>query len=182
LPAFAAQAQSRKITVHLDPTTTEIHWALSGNVHTTHGTFRLKGGEITLDPATGAATGELLVDVTSGESGNKSRDAKMQSDVLESSKYPQAFFHPVKITGDLKAGATQTVTAEGDFSLHGSDHPVKLEIQVKLDGNRATATTHFSVPYVAWGMRDPSTFLLRVEKQVDVDVVAHGTVDGLAAK
>jgi polyisoprenoid-binding protein YceI len=106
----------------------------------------------------------------------------MQTSVLESAKYPQAFFHPTKIIGAVKAGATEKVAAEGTFNIHGADHPLKLEIKVKLEGSRATATTHFSVPYVAWGMKDPSNFLLRVGKDVDVDVVAQGTVEGLPAK
>ncbi len=178
----AALAQTPKVTVRFDPASSEIHWTLSGSAHTTHGTFRLKGGQLTFDPATGAATGELLVDLATGESGNESRDAKMQSEVLESNKYPQAFFHPEKMTGVLKPGSPQTMTAEGAFNIHGADHPLKLGIQVKLEGNQATATTHFSVPYVAWGMKDPSNFLLRVGKEVDVDVAAHGTVEGLAAK
>ncbi len=182
LQATAASAQAPKVTVHFDPASTEIHWTLSGNAHTTHGTFRLKGGQVTLDPATGAASGELLVDLSTGESGNRDRDARMQKEVLESSKYPNAFFHPARITGTLKPGADQTVTAEGVFNIHGTDHPMKLEIQVKLDGDRATATTRFSVPYVAWGMKDPSSFILRVGKEVTVDVVAHGTVEGLGAK
>ena len=179
---FPAHAQTPKITVHFDPGTTEIRWTLSGSVHTTHGTFKLKGGLVTFDPATGVAEGEVLVDLASGESGDKDRDAKMHQEVLESDKYPQAFFHPTKITGSLKPGTTQAVSAEGAFNIHGADHPLKLQIQVKLDGNQATATTHFSVPYVAWGMKDPSNFLLRVGKEVDIDIVAHGTVDGAIAK
>jgi polyisoprenoid-binding protein YceI len=178
----AAHAQTPKVTVSLDPAATAIHWTLSGNTHTTHGTFRLKGGQIVFDPATGEAQGEVLVDLTTGESGNSSRDSRMQADVLESAKYPQASFHPTRIVGVVKAGATQTLNAEGTFTIHGADHRLELKIQVKVDGNRATATTHFSVPYVAWGMKDPSTFLLRVGKEVAVDVVAEGTVEGLAAK
>jgi polyisoprenoid-binding protein YceI len=178
----AARAQSPKVTVNLEPAASEIRWKLTGNAHDTHGTFRLKGGQVTFDPATGEAQGEVLVDLASGKSGDRSRDSKMQSDVLESAKYPQASFHPTKITGAVKAGATQTVTVDGTFTIHGADHPLKLEIQVKVDGSRATATTHFSVPYVAWGMKDPSNFLLHVGKDVAVDVVAQGTIEGLTAK
>jgi polyisoprenoid-binding protein YceI len=176
----SAPAQTPRVAVHFDPAATEIRWTLDGNVHTTHGTFKLKGGLVTFDPATGVAEGELLVDLASGESGDKSRDARMQTGVLQSDKYPEALFHPTRIRGTLKAGATQTVAAEGNFTIHGADHALTLEIQVKVDGNQATATTHFTVPYVAWGMKDPSTFVLRVDKQVEVDVVAHGTVEGVA--
>jgi polyisoprenoid-binding protein YceI len=168
--------------MHLDPAATEIHWTLGGSAHTTHGTFQLKGGMVSFDPATGAAEGELVVDLATGESGNKDRDAKMQTGVLQSDKYPEAFFHPSKITGAVKPGTTQTVTAEGTFNIHGADHPLTLQINVKLDGNQATATTHFAIPYVAWGMKDPSAFVLRVDKEVAVDVTAHGRVDIPAPK
>jgi polyisoprenoid-binding protein YceI len=178
----SAGAQAPKISIHLDPGTTEIHWTLGGTAHTTHGTFKLKSGLVSFDPVTGTAEGELLVDLATGESGNKDRDAKMQNEVLQSNKYPEAFYHPIKITGVPKPGGTQTITAEGSFNIHGADHSLRLDIQVKLDGNQATATTHFTVPYVTWGMKDPSTFLLRVDKTVNVDVIAHGTVDGLTPK
>jgi polyisoprenoid-binding protein YceI len=176
LNANLAEAQAQKVTIRFDPATTEIRWTLSGSTHTTHGTFKLKGGLVSFDPATGVAEGELLVDLATGESGNKDRDAKMQKEVLQSDKYPDAFFHPAKITGTLKPGATQTITAEGSFNIHGSDHPSKLQIDVRLEGDQATATTHFAIPYVAWGMKDPSVLLLRVGKEVDVDVVAHGAI------
>jgi polyisoprenoid-binding protein YceI len=174
-----AQSSTPKVTVRLDPQKTEIHWTLGSTLHTVHGTFRLKGGVMTFDPATGAAEGEFLVDVTTGESENSSRDGKMQNEVLESSKYPQAFFHPVKVSGDLKPGM-QNVTVGGTFNIHGADHPLTLQMAVQFDRTDATATTRFTIPYVAWGMKDESTFLLKVDKEVTVDVVSRGTVEGLS--
>ncbi len=174
-----AQSAPQNVTLHLDPGRTEIHWTLGTTLHTVHGTFRLKGGMVSFDPQTGTAQGEILVDVTTGESGNQSRDSRMQKDVLESAKYPQAIFHPTKVTGVLKPGPTQSVTVEGTFTIHGVDHPLKLEMKVQVDGQEAVATTRFTVPYVTWGMKDPSTFMLRAGKDVDVDVVAKGQIDGI---
>lgn len=178
-PLLYGQSAPQAISMHVDPARTEIHWTLNGNTHTVHGTFKFKGGLITFDPSTGAAQGELLVDVQTGESGNHSRDGKMQKDVLESDKYPQAIFHPEKVTGIVKSGSTQNVTVDGTFTIHGKDHPLRLDAKVQVDGHEAVATTHFTVPYVDWGMKDPSTFLLRVDKTVDVDVVAKGEIEGV---
>jgi polyisoprenoid-binding protein YceI len=174
-----AQTSSQKISVHLDAAQSQIYWTLGGTLHTVHGTFKLKGGLITFDPVSGVAQGEVLVDLITGESGNHDRDRKMQKDVLESEKYPQAIFHPTKVSGIVKAGTTQNVTVEGTFTIHGADHPLKLDVKVQLDGNQATATTNFLVPYVAWGMKDPSALMLRVGKQVNVDVSSKGTIEGL---
>ena len=176
-----AQASAPKVTVHLDPQKTEIHWTLHTTLHTVHGTFRLKGGIMTYNPATGAAEGEFLVDVTTGESGNATRDGNMQNEVFESKTYPQAFFHPVKVGGDLKSGSTQNVTVGGTFNIHGADHPLTLQMAVQLNGTDVTATTRFTIPYAAWGMKDESTFLLRVDKDVTVEVAGRGTIDGLSA-
>jgi polyisoprenoid-binding protein YceI len=179
--ALAARAQDapQKVTVHLDPAATQIRWKLSTALHTVHGTFALKGGLITFDPQTGVAQGEVLVDVASGKSGSDGRDKRMHSEVLESTKYPDAIFHPETVQGEIRTGAQQNVTVKGTFTIHGSDHPLELTMSVQMNSKDAVATMHFVVPYVAWGMKDPSSFMTHVGKQVDVDVVAKGTVEGL---
>src|ERR1700744_1140636 len=168
VPQLCAQNPSpQKITVHLDPANTQIRWTLSDPLHTVHGTFALKGGLITFDPQTGVAQGEVLVDVASGQSGSHARDLRMQKDVLESAKFPQAIFHPEKVAGSIRSGTLQNVTITGTFTIHGGDHPLQLSMGIQITGKEAVATTHFVVPYVAWGMKDPSNFMLHVQKQVD---------------
>jgi polyisoprenoid-binding protein YceI len=171
-----AQAQNRSIRVVLDPAQTEIHWKLSG-LHPVHGTFKLKSGEFLFNPRTGIAEGEILVDATTGESGNAARDKRMHGEILESNRYPAIFYHPTEIKGPFKAGeGTQDLTAEGTFNIHGADHPLELPLKVQISADTATATTRFTVPYVEWGMKNPSRLLLRVSKQVEIEVSAKGTV------
>jgi hypothetical protein len=177
LSTHLAQAQNRSYKVTLDPAQTEIHWKLSGGLHTTHGTFKLKSGELLFNSATGVAEGEILVDATTGESGNATRDKRMQNEVLESNRYPAIFFHPTQLKGPFKPGeGTQNLIGEGTFNIHGADHPIELPLKVEIATGAVTATTQFTVPYVAWGMKDPSKFLLKVGKQVEIQITAKGTL------
>jgi hypothetical protein len=179
--ALLVQAQSHSqnqgLKIQLDPAQTEIHWKLSGGLHDTHGTFKLKSGEFFFNPATGVAEGEILVDATTGESGNETRDKRMQNEVLESNRYPAIFFHPSQIKGEFMAReGMQELVGVGTFNIHGADHPLELPLKVQVAAGVVTATTNFTVPYVAWGMKDPSKFMLRVGKQVEIEVTAKGTL------
>jgi hypothetical protein len=172
-----AQAQSHSLKIVFDPAQTQIRWKLGADLHKVDGTFKLKSGEFILDPATGVAEGEILVDATTGESGNPDRDKRMQAEVLESNRYPAIFFHPIQVKGAFKPGeATQQLEAQGTFNIHGADHAIELPVKVEIAGDVVTTTTRFTVPYVAWGMKNPSKFLLRVGKQVDIEVTAKGTI------
>lgn len=173
----ATHASEKKITIVLDPAQTEIHWTLGAALHTVHGTFRLKRGTIVFDPQSGAAQGEIVVCLETGETGSRARDAKMQEEVLGSAQYPQAVFRPEKVIGVIQPGAIQNVTVAGTFRIHGADHALNLNLQVQINGGTAIASTRFAVPYVQWGMKDPSTFVLRVEKEVKVEVTAKGNVE-----
>lgn len=164
------------MTLRFDPAATKIHWTLKDILHTIHGTFQLKSGLIIFDQDTGTADGEIIVETGSAESGNQGRDDRMKKDVLESKKYPEAIFHPEKVTGVVHDGQTQTVTVEGTFTIHGADHPLFLQVETSLNDGKLTAKTNFVVPYVSWGMKDPSTLMLRVGKDVQVSVDAQATV------
>jgi polyisoprenoid-binding protein YceI len=170
-------AQGRSLKVMLDPAQTEIRWKLSGGLHTTHGTFKLKSGELVFNPATGIAEGEILVDATTGESGDAARDKRMQEEVLESNRYPAIFFHPTHVKGTFDPGeGNQQLVGEGTFNIHGADHPLEMPLKVQVAAGVVTATTQFVIPYVDWGMKNPSKFLFRVSRQVEIEVSAKGTL------
>ena len=160
----------------LDPAQSSVKFTLGDVLHTVHGTFKLKSGNLVFDSKTGEAGGQIVVDAQSGQSGNRTRDGKMQKEILESARYPEIIFLPKHVTGNLPAQGGSTLQVQGVFRIHGSDHDMTLSLPVQADGSRATATTTFEVPYEAWGMKNPSTFLLKVENKVAISISAAGTV------
>jgi polyisoprenoid-binding protein YceI len=172
--AGAAELPAQESTFKLDPASTRIEFTLDAMLHTVHGSFRAKNGTIHFSPATGVASGLVVVDATSGDTGNDGRDRKMHKQVLQSALYPEITFTPARISGALATQGQSTIQIEGTLSLHGSDHPLSLSVPVVVTGNRVEAKAHFVVPFVAWGLRNPSTFLLRVSDKVEVEIVASG--------
>jgi polyisoprenoid-binding protein YceI len=175
----AQQPVPDKVHLHLDPAATEIHFTLKDAIHTVHGTFRLKSGELDIDTHNGNAQGLISVDTDSGASGNDTRDGKMKRDYLETGKFPMATFEVQKVTNFNPAADTQKITVSGIFTLHGGSHPMSLEFAVNRTGTAVTATTHFSIPYVAWGIKDPSVTFIKVEKEVTMDVTGKGSLSAV---
>src|ERR1035437_7091647 len=71
---FAPAARAQESIVQLDPAQTKIEFTLGDVFHTVRGTFKLTSGTVRFDPSTGRTNGTIVVDATSGESGNGSRD------------------------------------------------------------------------------------------------------------
>ena len=170
----AASAELRSGTLELDPSKTLIQFRLPGTLHTTHGTFKLERGSVIADPATGKAGGSIVVDARSGDTGIGARDNDMREGVLEAQRYPEITFDPQHFTYELKGGGQFQATMQGVLTLHGGRHDVALTAQGQLVGDNLTATAHFSVPYVEWGMKDPSVLFLTVAKKVDIDIATVG--------
>ena len=164
-------ANAEQKTFELDPAQTTVSFTLGDVLHTVHGTFKLKRGNIRFDDATGLASGELVVDATSGDSGSKARDGKMHKEILESQKFPEIIFTPQRFKGTLTPSGKSHLDVDGQFTIHGEAHPMTLGIDADF-GSGTTADTSFDVPYVKWGMKNPSTFILRVNDKVQISIHA----------
>jgi polyisoprenoid-binding protein YceI len=174
--ARGSAESASQIALSVDAEHSAVHWMLDSSVHTVHGTFQVKRGTVSFNSATGKASGEIVVDAGSGESGNDSRDRKMHEEVLESGKYAEVIFRPQRVEGTVKAGGNSTLTVYGTFSLHGADHAFSASVQVELKETAWKASTSFSVPFLEWGLKNPSNFLLKVKPVVNVSVEFSGSL------
>lgn len=174
----AAPAAAAERTLVLDPEETRITFVLDAVLHKVEGSFRLTAGEIRFDPETGAAGGRLEIDATSGDTANQRRDRRMHVEVLESERHPLFVLIPERIDGAAGVAAGGGVMLHGRLEIHGGSHPVEIPAWVEpvkdaADG-RVRVTGGFTVPYVAWGLEDVSSGLLRVGKEVEVKIEAFG--------
>jgi len=177
LPQHAVpQANSGELLLQMEPAQSKVHWTLSTTFHTVHGTFALKKGMMRVDLRTGKATGEIIVDATSGSSGNDGRDRKMHKEVLESSRYTDIVFRPDRIEGKIARQGISTVQVHGVFVLHGSEHEMTVPVQAELNADHWTASPKLNVPFIDWGLKNPSTFLLKVNHAVEIELELKGSL------
>jgi len=174
--AVAQQAATHESVLQFDPAKSVANITLTGNFHTVEGSFHLKRGLLRYDATSGAVSGEIVFDATSGKTDNDSRDRKMHKDVLESARFPEISFRASHAEGTLAASADSTVQVHGFFSIHGVEHEVTFPVQMKVEGDHWTATSSFTVPYVKWGLKNPSVLFLRVADEVNVELHAVGTL------
>jgi len=161
-------------TIALDPARTTITFTLGDVLHTVHGTFKLKRGAVKFDSGTGSASGEIVVDVASGNSGGGGRDKRMHKEILESARYPEAVFTPDRVSGELAPSGESQLDLHGSFQIHGAAHEITLHFRAEVKNGEVDASTGFVIPYVQWGMKNPSNFLLRVSDKVELNVQTAG--------
>jgi polyisoprenoid-binding protein YceI len=174
LICFTANSLRAQEHYRLDPATSEVHFTLGGG-HDVVGVFHLSGGDFNFIRTTGAMSGKISADASSGSSDNKSRDKKMTTDQLKASDFPEIAFSPTKFTGNIQATGDSTIQVEGNFTLLGQSHPLSLPMTVHFEGDHLTATGSFTIPYVSWGIKDPSVMFLKVAKDVKIDLKLNGT-------
>ncbi len=177
----AAPAAAEELRVVLDPAQTRVAFTLDATLHTVRGTARLDRGELRFDPGTGTASGEIVIDARSAQTGNGARDRDMHQKVLDSADFPKIVLAIERVEGQFEPAGTSDLRLHGRIRLLGEERPIEIPLRAEAAGEKLSATGRFTIPYVAWGLRDPSTFVLRVGKEVAVEVAAVGRIAGPSA-
>jgi polyisoprenoid-binding protein YceI len=177
-----ARARAQQMVLEFDPARTQVRFTLDAFLHTVHGTMQMKQGEIKLDAATGQASGRVVVDARSADTGNDGRDNKMRKDVLESQKYPDITFTPARVEGQFAPEGKSQLWLHGIMGLHGREQEITMQVDVDIVGGEWSAETTFPVSYVKWGLKNPSTLFLRVKDTATLTVHSAGRLDAAAPR
>ena len=178
VPGAFGQAE----TFIVDPGQSDVAFSLADVLHSVHGKFHVESGTVQFDLSSPNISGSIVVAAGSGKSGNDTRDHKMSTDILNAPKFAEVTFVPQHMNGSIASTGDSTVQVDGVFTLHGTPHDLTVPMQIHIDGKTCTAKTHFMIPYVKWGLKDPSTFLLKVDKEVDMDITLAGQLSGSKAE
>jgi polyisoprenoid-binding protein YceI len=172
--AFGFHAYAQHQTFTIAPDASSVAFSLGGSDHSTHGSFHVKDGSIDFDRTAGTISGSVDVVAGSGNSGNQSRDKKMTNEVLDATHFADVTFVPHSYQGTIAPTGDSAIQVTGTFTVHGTPHEITVPMQVQIVGVHCVAKSHFTVPYVKWGLKDPSVFILKVSKEVDIDLTLVG--------
>lgn len=170
-----AQTATHEIALTLDPAHTRVHFMVDSTLHTVHGSLALKNGLLQFDPQTGKASGAIVVNVLTADTGNSSRDQRLHKEILETWKFAEATFRPSQIDGQVSLTASSDFKVKGIITLHGTDHELVADVHSEFSGDQWKGTAKFDIPYTKWGIKDPSNFFLHVKPIVNLDLELAGT-------
>jgi polyisoprenoid-binding protein YceI len=168
----AAMAQT---SWSIDPAKSQVQFSLGG-FHEVNGFFKVSRGEVHFDRKSGAMSGLITVEAASGNSGNNARDHKMKGDELHAGKFPSITFAPTQFTGFLKDQGESSIQVHGLFTLIGKPHSIAVPMTVTITGNQCVAKGSFTIPYVQWGMKDPTMMFMKEAKDVTINLTLQGTL------
>jgi len=172
VPAAFAQHQTFSVT----PEASEIKIKLNTTHEVVNGTFHIESGSISFDRANAQISGLITVVAGSGKTGNDSRDKKMKKDILKTDQFATVSFAPKAYRGMIAASGDSTIQVSGIFTLLGVGHDITVPMQIHIVGSTATAKAQFTVPYVQWGLKNPSFLFWKAENDVAIDLSLVGSV------
>jgi YceI-like domain len=165
---FAPAALAQHQTFAVNPDASEVKMKLNTTHEVVNGTFQIQSGSIEFDRSTPKMSGSVAVLAGSGKTGNNSRDKKMNKDTVS--------FVPKTYDGTIAPSGDSTIQVSGVFTLLGNPHDLTIPMQIHMDGSKATARAQFVVPYVQWGLKNPSFMFWKAENDVAIDLNLVGQV------
>ena len=87
-------------------------------------------------------------------------------------------FHPSQVEGKVARAGSSDVKLRGTIWLHGQEHEIVVQVHAELAADRWTGKASFEVPYIQWGIKDPSNWLLKVKPVANVELDMAGSANG----
>jgi polyisoprenoid-binding protein YceI len=174
LAPAAVLAQHQTFVV--DPNASEVKMTLKTTHELVSGTFHVQSGSIEFDQGDPKMSGLITVLSGSGKTGNDSRDKKMNKDILKVEQHATVSFEPKTYAGIIAPSGDSTIQVTGIFTLLGTPHQITVPTLIHLDGNSAAARAHFVVPYVQWGLKNPSFLIWKADNDVAIDLSLVGKI------
>ena len=173
---FAPSSLAQNQTFAVNPDASDVKMTLKTNHEIVNGTFHVQNGSIAFDRSTRTISGSVVIAAGSGKTGNDSRDKKMNKDILRVEQYTTVSFAPKTYTGTIAASGDSTVQVSGVFTLLDTPHDLTIPMQIHMDGSKVTAKTQFAIPYVQWGLKNPSFMIWKADNSVAIDLNLVGQV------
>ena len=171
---LAPPALAQHQTFAVDPDASQVKMTLNTTHEVVNGTFHVRSGSIEFDRSAQKISGSVAVLAGSGKTGNDSRDNKMNKDILKVEQFATVSFEPKSYAGVIAPSGDSTLQVTGIFTLLGTPHQITIPILVRLEGTAATAKAHFVVPYVQWGLKNPSFLIWKADNDVAIDLFLTG--------
>ena len=115
----------------------------------------------------------IEADLTTLESDDDRRDGQLRQRGIQTNQFPTATF---KLTSPIDLGSVPTdgqevsVTANGQFTLHGVTKDVQIPLKAKLSGDVIAVTGSLPITFADYGVEAPSSFVV-------VSIDDHGTME-----
>ena len=171
-PALLAQQQKFAV----NPDSSEVKIRLNTTHEVVNGTFHVQSGSIDFDRTASRISGMVIVGTGTGKTGNEGRDKKMKKDILKVEQFATVSFAPKTYTGTIAASGDSNIQVTGVFTLQGIPHDLTIPMRIHIDGLKATVQGDFVIPYVQWGLKNPSFLIWKAENDVRVDLDLIGRI------
>jgi len=144
----------------VNPAKADAGFDLKATLHTVHGSTNQVKGEVRVtEEAQGvlALSGKIEIVAATLDTGNASRDKTMRNDSLAVEQYPVISLAPERY--DPRSG-----TLTGALTIRGVTKPTSIAAKMEKQADRIVVTGTFDVPWMDFGVPDPSFAIVRVEK------------------
>ncbi len=161
----------------LDTDRSEVRIVLGAMLHTVRGSAPLGAATLTWNTETGEASGLVVIQSGLIDTGIDARNAKMHEVVLKTLEHPEIIFEATGFQLRQPGENEMRFVLKGNLTLVGVTHEIEFESHARRRGDDSwKVRADLNVPYVEWGLEDPSPTFFGVDKHVSVEVKAIGTL------